>query len=70
VAERETVEMRGDVPVWAGSVFEAVRRGRGLTKDALLSQILVEWAKREAQVAVLIERLTRGNAFDDQPLGD
>ncbi len=70
MAERETVEMRGDVPVWAGAVFEAVRRGRNLTKDALLAQILMDWAKQETHVATLIDRLTRGKAFDDQPLGD
>lgn len=55
------VEMRGDVPQWAAQVFEGVRRGRGLTKDALLSQVLVEWAKKEVHVASLVERLTRGN---------
>lgn len=55
------VEMRGDVPQWAAQVFEGVCRGRGLTKDALLSQVLVEWAKKEVHVASLVERLTRGN---------
>lgn len=55
------VEMRGDVPQWTAQVFEAVRRGRGMTKDGLLSQIMVEWAKQETHVAVLVQRLTRGN---------
>lgn len=67
MAVDDRVEMRGDVPKWAASVFEGVRRGREMTKDALLSQILIDWAKREIHVATLIDRLTRGNA-DASPL--
>lgn len=62
MADDTRTEMRGDIPQWSAQVFEAVRRGRGMTKDALLSQIVSEWAKRETHVATLIERLTRGNA--------
>lgn len=66
----ETVEMRGDVPKWAGAVFEGVRRGRNLTKDALLAQIFVDWAKQEIHVATLVQRMTRGNADSDHSAGD
>ena len=66
----DTTELRGDVPKWASQVFEAVRAGRKVTKDALLTQIVVEWARREMHVATLIERMTRGNALDTQAEGD
>jgi len=62
MADDARVEMRGDIPHWSSQVFEAVRRGRNMTKDALLSQIIVDWAKEEVHVATLIERLTRSNA--------
>jgi hypothetical protein len=66
----DRVEMRGDVPQWAAQVFEGVRRGRSMTKDALLTQILSEWAKREIHVSTLIQRLTRGNADDFPTAGE
>ena len=66
----EIAEMRGDVPKWTTSVFEGVRRGRNLTKDSLLAQIMVEWAQREIHVATMVQRLSRGNAHDDHSQGD
>ena len=70
MSDKDTVEMRGDVSAWAAAVFEGVRRGRGMTKDALLAQILLEWAKKEVHVATLVERMTRGNAPDDRTEGN
>lgn len=63
----ETVEMRGDVPRDLYDVFDAVRMARGLTKQALLVRIVAEWASKEAHVANVVGRVTRGKAVGSPP---
>ena len=63
MATEDTVEMRSDVPRHIYDVFDAVRIARGLTKQALMVQIVAEWAAREAHVATVVGRVTRGKAI-------
>lgn len=62
----ELVEFRCNVPRWAFDVFDAVRRGRSMTKQALGSAVVEEWARREAHVATVVQRITRGHGIDAQ----
>lgn len=70
----DLVEFRCNVPRWAFDVFDAVVKGRSSTKQRTGAAIVCEWARREAHVATVVQRITRGNGIDPQsdwsPLGE
>ncbi len=70
----ELVEFRCNVPRWAFDVFDAVVKGRVSSKQKIGAAIVCEWARREAHVAMIVNRITRGNGIESQsdwaPLGD
>lgn len=61
-----TVEIRGWIPRKDYDVVDAIKKGRGLTNDEVLTMIVAEFADRERRVATLITRLNRGNGNGSQ----
>jgi len=58
---RETTEFRHDAPLWIAQVMQATAQARGISRAALVNDILGEFCKLRLTEATLIQRMTRGN---------
>lgn len=64
--ERDTVELRGDVPRWIANVLDAVVMARGgqaanVHRATVFNEVLAAWAEKKVHEASLVQRLAGCN---------